>query len=86
VTGSLQRLDELLLARATEGLSNADALELEQLLAAHPGADSTGYDRAAAAVCLAAFGGGRPMPQALRALIEERATKIATDSERRSTR
>ena len=56
VTTPRQRLDELLFARATEGLSHADALELEPLLAAYPDVDSTGYERAAAAVCLAASG------------------------------
>lgn len=86
VTTPRQRLDELLFARATEGLSHADALELEPLLAAYPDVDSTGYDRAAAAVCLAAFGGGRSMPHALRALIEQRAAQIVTGSGRGTKR
>jgi hypothetical protein len=79
-----QRLDDLLVARATEGLSDADALELERLLAAHPSVDANGYERAAAAVCLAALGGGRPMPSGLRALLEQRAAQITTSSSRKS--
>jgi hypothetical protein len=64
------RLDELLLTRATEGLDAAESAELERLLAAHPHTDEFAYDRAAAAVCLAVFGGAE-MPRGLKARLEE---------------
>jgi len=66
-----QRLDDLLLARATEGLDAASELELARLLAATPGLDARGYERAVAAVCFAALGTGGSMPGRLRARIEQ---------------
>jgi hypothetical protein len=42
-----QRLDDLLFAQASEGISDAEARELEGLLAAHPKVDARGYERAA---------------------------------------
>jgi hypothetical protein len=77
--GSLQRLDELLLARATEGLSRAGTRELERLLAAHPEADADAYERAAAAVTLAVLGTGGSLPSGLRAQLERRAAELAAE-------
>jgi hypothetical protein len=75
-----QRLDELLLLRATEGLDAADERELERLLAEERGVDAGGYERAAAAVCLAVLGGGGAMPPALRARLERQARTLGEPS------
>jgi hypothetical protein len=64
------RLDDLLLARATEGLDAEDAAELARLLAAEPAADDGGYERAAAAICLAALRNPESMPGRVRARLE----------------
>ena len=72
-----QRLDDLLLAHATEGLNAADALELERLLAAEPRVDAGAYERAAAAVCLAVFGRQNAMPGSLRTRLERHAAEFA---------
>jgi hypothetical protein len=66
-----QRLDDLLLARATEGLDAVEVQELERLLAAETDVDAGAYERAAAAVCLAVLGGGRVLPPDLRARLEK---------------
>ncbi len=58
-----ERLEELLVARAVEGLEPAEAAELETLLAEHGHADSEGYDLAAASVWLAAAPAQEPMPE-----------------------
>jgi hypothetical protein len=78
-----QRLDDLLLARATEGLDAAEALELERLLAAETDVDAAAYERAAATVCLAVIGGGRSLPPGLRARLEKGAVELA--AQRRTT-
>jgi len=75
-----QHLDDLLLSRATEGLSPAQARKLERLLAIHPEAHARGYERAAAAVCTAALRGARPMPKRLRERLERRAAQIVAGS------
>ena len=67
-----ERLDDLLLARATEGLDREAALELARLLAGTPAADDGGYERAAAAICLAALGAGGALPNSVRARIDAR--------------
>lgn len=71
-----KRLDDLLLARATEGLNAADTLELESLLAAEPRVDAGAYERAAAAVCLAVFGARSALPGGLRARLEQQAAEL----------
>ena len=81
-TDSRQRLDELLLARAIDELSGAEARELEQLLAAHADVDAGAYERAAAAVCLATIGAWGPMPSRLRSSLEKRAAEFTTNSTR----
>jgi hypothetical protein len=72
-----KRLDDLLLVHATEGLSAADTLELERLLAAEPHVDAGAYERAAAAVCLAVFGARGALPSGLRARLEQQAAELA---------
>jgi hypothetical protein len=71
------RLDELLLARATQGLDAAEEQELERLLAADGDVDAGAYERAAAAVCLAVLGGRGELPAALRARLERGARELA---------
>jgi DNA-binding transcriptional regulator YbjK len=76
-----QRLDDLLFAQATEGVSEAEARELEQLLAAHPKVDAHSYERAAAAVTLALLGSARALPDRLRERLERSAAaeRVARD-------
>jgi hypothetical protein len=75
------RLDELLVARATEGLDAAEQRELEELLASRPDVDAEGFERAAAAVHLAAiFAAAAPadaMPRALRERLASSAARFA---------
>jgi hypothetical protein len=74
--GAAQRLDDLLLARATQGLDAAEAQELARLLAAEPDADDGSYERAAAAVCLGVLGGRGALPGTLRARLEQSAAAL----------
>jgi hypothetical protein len=60
------RVDELLVARATEGLSPTEQRELARLLAGRPEMDADVYERAAAAVCLAALSAPGAMPRGVR--------------------
>jgi hypothetical protein len=78
------RLDELLVARATQALSAAEARELERLLAARPDVDAEGYERAAAAVCLATLRAPSAMPDSLRRGLERAAESFAAQSGRPS--
>lgn len=73
VDAQIPRLDDLLFAQATEGVSEAEARELEQLLAAHPEVDAHAYERAAAAVTLALLGSARAVPDRLRERLERSA-------------
>lgn len=57
-----ERLDELLLDRAVDGLDPAETAELETLLARLGHDDPEGYDLAAASVWVAAGGPEEPMP------------------------
>jgi len=68
-----QRLDDLLFAQATEGVSEAEAREIEELLAAHPKVDAHSYERAAAAVTLALLGSAGALPGRLRERLEHSA-------------
>ena len=68
-----RRLDDLLLARAIESPSTAEAEELARLLAANPNVDHDAFERAAAAVCLATLDTSEPLPSALRAKLERHA-------------
>jgi hypothetical protein len=71
-----ERLDDLLLARATQGLDAAETQELARLLAAQPDADDGSYERAAAAVCLAVLGGESALPGSLRERLERSAAAL----------
>lgn len=77
---AMQRLDDLLLARATEGLDAAEAQELERLLAAERAVDTDRYDRAAAAVCIAMFGGRTALPSGVRARLERTAAALGAQA------
>jgi len=77
MSDTLQRLDDLLLAEATEGLSTRDAAELDRLLATHPEIDRRAYEHAAAAVTLAAIGAGHGLPATLRAKLDRLALELA---------
>jgi hypothetical protein len=70
VAADRRRLDDLLLARATEGLDRDSATELARLLARVPAGDDGGYERAAAAVCLAVLGRGGSLPRRVRKRID----------------
>lgn len=75
-----ERIDELLLDRATEGLASETEAELERLLAEHPDLDDDGYELAAAAVELAAAEpGGEAMPEALRSRLESEGRRFVED-------
>ncbi len=76
MSDALLKLDELLLAEATEGLSPRDAAELDRLLAAHPDVDRHRYEHAAAAVTLAALGAAQEVPSTLRAKLERLAAML----------
>jgi hypothetical protein len=69
------RLDELLLIRALEGLSEGEEWELAILLAREPDVDAGIYDRAAAAVCVGALV-PTALPADLRASVEADAAAI----------
>ena len=75
-----KRLDELLLARATEGLDAVEEQELARLLTAERDVDAGAYERAAAAVCLAVLGGRAKLPAALRARLERSARDLGSKS------
>ena len=74
--GQRRRLEQLLLARATSRLSPADQAELARLLAGNGGVDEEAYERAAAAICIAALDTGEPMPSGLRASLERQAAEF----------
>lgn len=67
------KLDELLLKRAVGSLTDAEEAELERLCATHPDCDPDVYERAAAAVCLAALDTREPLPETLRSKLERQA-------------
>ena len=81
-----RRLDELLLIRATEGLSPADAAELDRLLAQHPGVDANAYETAAAIVSLASLAELPPLPRSLRSALEQRADDFISEMSGRRPR
>lgn len=74
-----RRLDDLKLMRATEGLDAESAAELARLLARSPEGDDRDYERAAAAVCLAALGLGRSLPRRVRERIESDVRSVKRD-------
>jgi hypothetical protein len=70
-----ERLLELLVKQATEGVTSAEQLELGRLLAQHDGADPQFIERIAAALNLAGDLPDEPLPTGLRARIEGQAMK-----------
>jgi hypothetical protein len=76
VANERRRLDDLKLRRATEGLDSESAAELARLLARSPDGDDRGYERAAAAVCLAVLGHGGSLPRRVRARIDANMSRL----------
>jgi hypothetical protein len=76
---ALERLEELLAQRATEGLSPAETAELERLLERHSAAD---FERAAAALHVASLPPLEPMPAALRARVQAEGERIVAGRRR----
>lgn len=74
-----RRLDDLKLAHATEGLDLESEAELARLLARVPASDDGGYERAAAAVCLAVLGHGGALPSRVRARLDASASRWEKD-------
>ncbi len=74
------RLIELLADRACVGLGPLEQIELAELMLAFPAEDATAYDRAAAAVAIAALDELEALPPHLAARIEKEASfEAATD-------
>ena len=73
----LERIDELLVQRATEGLGAVETVELEQLLRHHPGVDSDALERAAAAIAVNALERIESLPGNVRARVLAEAATFA---------
>ena len=69
------RLDELLVTGATEGLGVSQENELKELLGRRPDIDAEAFDRAAAAVHLATIEPDATLPDALRKKLDRDATR-----------
>lgn len=69
------RLEELLVLRATQPLLPAERAELEALLDIDAAADRESFDRAAAAIHVAAMASRPALPGSLRARLEEQAAR-----------
>jgi len=67
---SNDRLDELLVLRAIQGLSAMERAELDSLLACLPDRETEGFDRAAAAIHIGQLSARGQLPAALRRRIE----------------
>ncbi len=70
----LQRLHDLLADRATQGLSTAEAQELDALGRDFPDVDGAALDRCAAVIDLALERDDEPMPESLRAKVQRDGT------------
>lgn len=75
---AMERADELMLERATQGLSPQQETELEDLLARHPELED-GYELAAAAVELACLEVDEKLPESLRAELEAQGHRFRGD-------
>jgi hypothetical protein len=75
-----ERLADLLVQEATEGLDATARAELERLLSAHPGADRDALERVAAAVMLAGDLELEPLPSALRARLVDQGQRWAAEN------
>ena len=76
MSAPVRRLDDLLLARATSGVTAAERAELERLLEAYPRIDADAYEAAAAAVWLASLDLREPLPMPLLEELEKRAAEL----------
>ena len=72
-SATYDRLQELLAARATQGLDDAGQQELQRILTAHPEWEDDGFDLAAAALDLALQQEVTEMPRALKQRLQARA-------------
>lgn len=79
MTRTTDRLDELLAQRAIEGLDAEAERELEALLATTRSVDAGAFDRAAAAVHLAALAPRETLPASLRARLERAALAVMNE-------
>ena len=71
-----ERIQQLMADRATEGLSNRDALELNRYLEQNPDVDRDALEYAAAAVCLAfSAGQGETLPARVRDRVRSEAAR-----------
>ncbi len=75
MSNALDRLDELLVVRTVEALSEAENSELSKLLTAHPEIDPDAYDRTGAAIH-AAYVELEPMPAHLHDRISRSAAEL----------
>lgn len=69
------RLEELLVLRATQPLSPTEHAELEALLKTELASDTEIFDRVAAAIHVAAMRSRQSLPASLRARLERQAAK-----------
>ncbi len=64
------RLQDLLVRRATQALADNEQRELNALLEIEPTADNLAFDLAAAALHLSVLSVDEPLPESLRAAVE----------------
>lgn len=77
-----ERLADLLVQQATEGLSDADRHELDELLKSYPEADPQAVEVTAAALLLAGDWKEEPLPDSLRARLDATAAEFTAGSSR----
>lgn len=77
-----ERLADLLVQQATEGLSEADQHELKELLAAYPEADPQAIEATAAALWLAGDWKEEPLPETLRRRLDASAAEFTAGTSR----
>jgi hypothetical protein len=75
-----ERLAELFVNQATEGLSPAEQRELKDLLQAHPDADAESIEQTAAALFLAGDWQEEPMPQEIRSRLDAVAANYSSET------
>ncbi len=73
----ISRLDALLIDEALQGLSSAEQVELDRLLAIHPDADRDAYGLLVAECDLSQPGDGEPLPNELRLKLSSQAVPFA---------
>jgi hypothetical protein len=81
MTAVRRQIDELLVRRATEGLSPQEEVQLDVLLARHPQIDRDAFERAAATVFLAACAEpSARMPEGVRARLRGAAASMLKEN------